>query len=93
VNSDSLVAYLSSKLGYHLSSIMKFHLSFFIKKPFLSSNFWFVALEPGIPTPDLIGYANLPVESATSVVYGPANPKRRNSPRRDPGISLFFSFF
>lgn len=42
--------------------------------------------------PDLIGYANLPVESATSVVYGPANPKRRNSPRRDPGISLFFFF-
>jgi len=28
VNSDSLVAYLESKLGYHLSSIMKYHLSF-----------------------------------------------------------------
>lgn len=32
MNSDSLVAYLSSKLGYHLSSIMKFHLSFFYKE-------------------------------------------------------------
>jgi len=82
VNSDSLVVYLYYEISF----------LFLIKKPFLSSNFWFVALEPGIPTPDLIGYANLPVESATFVVCGPANPKRRNSPRRDLGISLFFLF-